>query len=163
MIKDDPDVVLNVPNLSVKLIQLNVDNLNVGLSIGASVLNLVKLNAGAFVQADNVNLTIKGVQATALLVLRLDNVANILNRTLDLLENPEILTPLLESINNEASTVDSTIGDVGQVFNDTNGTLNNLGDVIQDIKDNSRDNVQNVIDNSGGAVEELPKNLRKSR
>ena len=163
MIKDDPDVVLNVPNLSVKLIQLNVDNLNVGLSIGASVLNLVKLNAGAFVQADNVNLTIKGVQATALLVLRLDNVANILNRTLDLLENPEILTPLLESINNEASTVDSTIGDVGQVVNDTNGTLNNSGDVIQDIKGNSRDNVQNVIDNSGGAVEELPKNLRKSR
>lgn len=108
---DEPDVLLDVPNLSVDEIKLDVQNLQAHIALNAQLANLLKLNAGADVGIERVNVQIKGVKAQALLKVRLDNVAAIIDRTLTTIDrNPQILTKLLDS-------VDKTVGTVGGVAN----------------------------------------------
>ena len=120
MAGDPPDVLLDVPNLSVEQITLEVDNLQVNLALDARLANLLKLTAGADASIDKVKLDIKGVQAQATLIVRLDNVRAIIERTLQTLDNnPQIVTQLL-------STVDNTVNTVGGVANNAVTTVGNL-------------------------------------
>ena len=120
MAGDPPDVLLDVPNLSVEQITLEVDNLQVHLALDARLANLLKLTAGADASIDKVKLDIKGVQAQATLIVRLDNVRAIIERTLQTLDNnPQILTQLL-------SSVDNTVTTVGGVANNAVTTVGNL-------------------------------------
>ena len=117
---DQPDVLLDVPNLSVDEITLEVDNLQVDIALDARLANLLKLTAGANASIDSVKLTIKGVQAQATLIVRLDNVRAIIERTLQTLDNnPQLLDRLL-------STVDNTVGTVGGVANNTVDTVGGI-------------------------------------
>jgi methyl-accepting chemotaxis protein len=117
---EQPDVILDVPNLSVEQITLEVDNLQVHIALDARLANLLKLTAGADASIDKVKLDIKGVQATATLVVRLDNVRAIIERTLQTLDNnPQLITQLL-------STVDNTVNTVGGVANNTVGTVGGI-------------------------------------
>ena len=123
---DQPDVVLDVPDLSVEQITLEVDNLQVHIALDARLANLLKLTAGADASIDKVKLDIKGVHAQATLIVRLDNVRAIIERTLQTLDNnPQLVTQLL-------STVDNTVNTVGGVANNTVGTVGNLaGGLLQ--------------------------------
>src|SRR4051812_761158 len=92
---EGPDVHLNVPELKVDEISLEVNDLEAHVSLVAEVLDLLKLNVGADVGLGRVKLEIKGVAAQALLQVRLDNVAEIVDRVLTTLDrNPEILQHL---------------------------------------------------------------------
>src|SRR3954470_9168557 len=96
-----PDVLLDIPNLSVESITLEVDNLQAHIALDARLGSLLKLTAGADVSIDKVKLDIKGVQATATLVVRLDNVKAIIERTLQTVDaNPQLVAGLLNSIDN---------------------------------------------------------------
>jgi hypothetical protein len=66
-----PDVLLDIPNVSVDEIKLDVENLQAHVSLDARVANLVRITAGVDASIDKVHLEIKGVQATALLIVRL--------------------------------------------------------------------------------------------
>lgn len=115
-----PDVVLDVPNLSVDEITLKVDNLQVHVALDAQLASLLKLTAGADASIDQVDLSIKGVKAQAALIVRLDNVRAIIERTLQTLDNnPQIITQL-------TGTVDNAVGVVGSVANNTVSTVGNL-------------------------------------
>jgi len=117
---DQPDVLLDIPNLSVDEITLEVNSLQVHIALDARLANLLKLTAGADASIDQVKIGIKGVQATATLVVRLDNVRAIIERTLQTLDNnPQIVTQLL-------STVDNTVNTVGGVANNTVGTVGGI-------------------------------------
>lgn len=117
---DQPDVLLDIPNLSVEEITLEVNNLQVHIALDARLANLLKLTAGADASIDNVKLTIKGVQAQATLIVRLDNVRAIIERTLQTLDNnPQLVTQLL-------STVDNSVNTVGGVANNTVGTVGGI-------------------------------------
>src|SRR5687768_9399138 len=59
----DPDVLLDVPNLSVDEITLEVENLKAKVSLDARLANILALSAGADVSIDKVKLQIKGVRA----------------------------------------------------------------------------------------------------
>lgn len=128
------DVVLDVPNLSVEQIKLEVDNLEARLSLDARVANLVQLRAGADVSINRVVLEISGVQAEAHLRVSLDNVAAIVNRTLETLENnPEIIETL-------GQTLQQTVGTVGDVAGQALGpggavsqTLQTLSPALQNV------------------------------
>jgi hypothetical protein len=88
----EPDVLLDVPTVKVEEINLQVEDLRARVSLQAEVLDLVKLNVGADVGLGRVELDIKGVEAQALLKVRLDNVAAILDRVLTTIDrNPQIL------------------------------------------------------------------------
>jgi hypothetical protein len=117
---EQPDVLLDVPNLSVDEITVDVQNLQVDISLDARLANLLKLTAGAHASIDQVKIQIKGIQATATLVVRLENVRAIIERTLQTLDNnPQIVTQLL-------STVDNTVNTVGGVANNTVGTVGGI-------------------------------------
>lgn len=120
MAGDPPDVLLDVPNLSVEQISLQVTGLEANIALDARLANLLHLTAGADVRIQDVKLEIAGVRAQATLIVRLDNVRAIIERTLQTLDNnPQIITQLL-------STVDNTVGTVGNVANNAVGTVGNL-------------------------------------
>lgn len=58
-----PDVLLNVPNLSVGRIELDVDNLQADINLNAQVAGLVSLNAGVQVSVTKINVTITEIEA----------------------------------------------------------------------------------------------------
>ena len=70
-----PDVLVDVPNLSVDDIRLDVQNVHATVALDARVANLVVLNAGAEASIDRVRLLISGVRAEARLIVRLDKLA----------------------------------------------------------------------------------------
>ena len=114
---DQPDVLLDVPNLEVEQLTIEVDNLQVELALDARLANLLQLTAGANASIDNVKIDLRGVRAQATLIVRLDNVRAIIERTLQTLDNnPQIVTQLL-------STVDNAVDTVGGVANNTVSTV----------------------------------------
>lgn len=117
---DQPDVLLDVPNLSVEQLTIEVNNLQVDLALDARLANLLRLTAGASARIDNVKIDIRGVRAQATLIVRLDNVRAIIERTLQTLDNnPQLVSQLL-------STVDNAVGTVGGVANNAVGTVGNV-------------------------------------
>ncbi len=100
-------MLLDVPVLKVEEITLKVEGLRAHVAVLAELADLVKLSVGADVELDKVELTIKGVEAQALLTVRLEQVRAILDKALTTIgENPEILQRLVR-------TVDRTVGEVG--------------------------------------------------
>ncbi len=170
----DPDVLLDVPNLSVEEITLEVENLRARVSLDARLANLLQLTAGADAGIDKVKLTIKGVRAELLLKVRLDNVAAIIDRTLTTIDrNPQILERLLQSVDTTVGTVggvdntalqpggvvDRTVGTVGQTLNNVtrpggllSSTVNTLGQTLQRTVDRSGNILERTLDAAGTVV-----------
>ena len=118
-----PDVVLNVPNLSVKSIQLNVNQLNAKLALSANALGLVSLNAGVNVTIGDVNLQISGVAAALRLEVRLKSVTQIVDRVLSAID----LNPIIAEL---GSGLGSTLSNVGSVAGSTvSGATGTVGSV----------------------------------
>jgi hypothetical protein len=149
---DPPDVLLDVPNLSIEQLTVEVTNLRVNLSLDARLANLLQLTAGANAQIDNVRIELAGVRAQATLIVRLDNVRAIIERTLQTLDNnPQIVTQLL-------STVDNTVGTVGGVANNLTGTVGGIaGSLLQngqllDLARSGLTQVSQTVNGSGQTV-----------
>jgi hypothetical protein len=107
----EPDVLLDVPQLKVEEIVLEVEDLRAHVSIEANVLNLLRLSVGADVQLGGVHLDIKGVEAQALLKVRLDKVAEIINRVLSTIDrNPEIVAQIIPPLGDAASELGRSAG-----------------------------------------------------
>jgi hypothetical protein len=170
------DVYLEVPDLHVDQILLDVDNVDVHLALDARLANLVSLKAGADAHIGRVKLEIRGVQAEAYLVVRLDNVAKILDRTLTTIDkNPELLNRLLNTVNNTVGTVGNvantalqpggvvsqTVGTVGQTLNNVTApggvltqTVNTLGQTVTRTLDATGNIVDRTLDTTGKLVNE---------
>lgn len=149
----DPDVLLDVPNLSVDEITLEVENLKAKVSLDARLANLLALTAGADVSIDKVKLQIKGVKAEVLLKVRLDNVAAIIDRTLTTIDrNPEILTKLLESVDKTVGTVGGVAQTALQPGGVLSQTINTLGQTVQRTVDATGNIVEKTLDSTGKVV-----------
>jgi hypothetical protein len=113
--RDEPDVLLDVPNLTVEEISLEVDNLHAQIALEARLADLVQLRVGADVEIERVALEIKGVEAQAQLKARLDNVLAIIERALDTVDNnPELLTELARSAERAAGGLGEGVAKVGE-------------------------------------------------
>ncbi|MGH3343805.1 MAG: hypothetical protein ACRDPK_13215 [Carbonactinosporaceae bacterium] len=125
---DGPDVLLDVPVVKVDEINLEVDNLRARVSLQAEVLDLLRLNVGADVELGRVALDIKGVEAQALLKVRLDNVKEIIERVLTTIdENPQILEHVTRGL-------ESTLGEVGGGARQAAGELGRgAGGAVEDV------------------------------
>jgi hypothetical protein len=107
----EPDVLLDIPQLRVDEIILEVEDLRAHVSVQADVLNLLRLSVGADVQLGGVHLEIKGVEAQALLKVRLDKVAEIINRVLATIDrNPQIVDQIVAPLDAAASELEGTVG-----------------------------------------------------
>ena len=150
---NDPDVLLQIPNLSVESIDLQVDNLKARVNLDAKLANLLSLTAGVDASIDKVKLTIKGVKASVTLRVRLDNVAYIIDRTLTTLDrNPQIVERLL-------STVDNTVGTVGSIAQTAlapggflTQTVNTLGQTVNHTVDTAGNIVEKTVGGAAGSV-----------
>jgi hypothetical protein len=104
----EPDVHLDVPTLHVDEIDLRLDSLKARVALEAHVLDLLRLDVGIDADLRGVELDIKGVDAQALLQVRLDNLAVILDRVMSTVDsNPQILERLTEGLG-------SAVGNIGE-------------------------------------------------
>ncbi|HEX3762302.1 MAG TPA: hypothetical protein VHW23_26555, partial [Kofleriaceae bacterium] len=120
----EPDIFLDVPIVKVDEISLDVENLSAQVSLAARVGNLVQLNVGAEAHVGHLNLTIKGVEAKAVLEVYLEKVYAILARTMTTLDrNPELLAKLLEPVGQAVAavgrTAEKTVPQLGQSLGNT--------------------------------------------
>jgi hypothetical protein len=151
----EPDVVLDVPELEVDRITLEVRDLRAHVSILAELANLVNISVGVDARLDEVKLEIEGVEAEVHLVARLKNVRAILVKALDTIgEHPEILRILARSLTRIVrETLEGTLGtldsaleglEVGDTVDEE--LLGSLGEV--------RTALEDVLDRSDRAVAE---------
>src|SRR3954471_5675884 len=150
------DVVLDIPNLCVQRIFLKVDSVTAKLNLHAQIANLVRIDAGADVLIGNVDLTIQGVRAQALLLVDLDDVVHIVDQTLTFVDNhPEIVQQL-------GSTLQNTVGAVGGLVNRLLlGTVNGVQRLIDTGTGNILEKAvaaagQNAAEKVVGNITQLP-------
>jgi hypothetical protein len=118
--QDDPDVVLDIPNLHVDEIDLDIAELKAKVALEAHVLDLLRLDVGVDAELRDVGLKIKGVDGEAHLNVRLENLTTIVGRVMDTIDrNPQILQGLTERLGATLESVGSGAGkaveDVGSV------------------------------------------------
>jgi hypothetical protein len=107
----EPDVLLDVPSLRVEEIDLEVDDLRARVALEANVLDLVRLDVGVEAELGRVHLGIKGVEAEALLKVRLDNLAAIIDRVLTTVDrNPQLLDRIVENLGRAVAPVGTGAG-----------------------------------------------------
>src|SRR5918992_3067125 len=150
----EPDVVLDVPELEVDRITLEVRDLRAHVSILAELANLLNISVGVDARLDEVKLEIEGVEAEAHLVARLHNVRAILVKALETIgEHPEILRILARSLTQVVrETLEGTLGTLdsaleGLEVGDTvdEALLGSLGEIRIALGD--------VLERTEGAVE----------
>ena len=147
---EEPDVLLDVPVVKVDEITFEVEELRARILLQAEVLDLLKLNVGADVFIGHVGLEIKGVEAQALLKVRLDNVARILDRVLTTVDrNPRILENITEGVG-------SAVEDVGGGAGKAVGELGEgVGSAVEDVGEGAGSAVEDVGEGAGSAVEDV--------
>jgi len=147
---EQPDVLLDVPVVKVDEITFEVEEVQARLLLQAEVLDLLKLKVGADVFIGRVGLEIKGVEAQALLKVRLDNVARIVDRVLTTVDrNPRILE-------NITSGVGSAVEDVGGGAGKAVGELGEgVGSAVEDVGKGAGSAVEDVGEGAGSAVHDV--------
>src|SRR5215211_1860679 len=138
----EPDVLLDVPQLRVDEIILDVEDLHAHVSVEANVLNLLRLSVGADVQLGGVHLEIRGVEAQALLKVRLDKVAEIINRVLSTIDrNPEIVgqivPPLEAAVGELAGTAERSVDEVAGTVGGAASQVDRFGEEMTEEPDDS--------------------------
>src|SRR5918994_441969 len=172
-----PDVLLDVPVVKVDEIDFELNDLRAKVNLFAKVLDLVELSVGVDAYLGRVKLLIRGVEAQALLKVRLDNVTAIIDRVLTTIDrNPQIVEKLVESVGSAVEDVGSGAGrlvgegvnsaveDVGQgagrlVGEGANQAVADIGSGAgspgEDIGSGAGDLVEDVGSGAGSAVEDV--------
>lgn len=131
--RGDPDVLLDVPVVKVDSIHLEVDDLSAHVALKTKVLDLVRLNAGVDVQLGKLRIDVKGVEAQALLKVRLDHVTAIVDRVLTTLDrNPELIESLGRTVEHVGRGTGHALGETGDAVESVGeGGGQAVGDVGQ--------------------------------
>src|SRR5215210_5366723 len=110
-----PDVLLDVPVVKVDEINFELNDLRVRANLFAKVLDLVELAVGVDAYLGRVKLVITGVEVQALLKVRLDNVAAILDRVLTTIDrNPQIVEGVSSAVEDIGAGAGSALTDIGE-------------------------------------------------
>ncbi|MFE1077138.1 hypothetical protein ACFW31_01350 [Nocardiopsis alba] len=146
----ETDVLLDVPTLKVDEIELEVENLAASVSLQAEVLDLLNLKVGADVGLGRVHLGIKGVEAQALLKVRLDNVREIIARVLQTIDaNPQILEQVTRGV---GAGIQEVAGGTGRAV----GALGEgAGNAVEDVGEGAGSAVKEVGEGAGDAVKDV--------
>src|SRR4028119_1271243 len=150
-----PDVLLDVPVVKVDEINFELNDLRAQVSLHAKVLDLVELSVGADVYLGRVKLVIKGVEAQALLKVRLDNVTAILDRVLTTIDrNPQIIEKLVEGVSSAVADVGEGAGQL--VGEGVNSAVEDIGAGAGDLVGEGLNSaVEDVGAGAGSAVEDI--------
>jgi hypothetical protein len=158
----EPDVVLDVPELEVDRITLEVRDLRPHVSILVELANLLNLSVGVEARLDQVKLEIEGVKAEVTLKVRLKHIRAILEKALDTIgEHPEILRILSrslsrvvrESVGETLATLDSVFEglEVGEPVEEaTRGRLQEVREALEEILERSEREVEGAAQTALG-------------
>lgn len=155
---EHPDVYLDIPVVKVDEISLEVENLRARVSLQAEVLDLLKLNVGVDAELGRVALQIKGVEAQAQLKVRLDNVADVLDRVLTTIDrNPQILENLTRSVGRAVEDVGQGAGEAVEEVGAGAGSAvkevgSGAGSAVESVGEGAGEAVEDVGAGAGGAV-----------
>ena len=139
---DNPDVLLDVPVVKVDSIHLEVEDLDVQVSLQAKVLELLEIDVGVEAHLGKLKVDVKGVEAQALLKVRLDYVAAIIDRVMTTLDrNPK----LVESIGQAVEQVGHGAGE----------TLGSTGETVEEVGEGAEGALEDVGQGAGEAAGEL--------
>src|SRR4029453_2271815 len=139
----DPDVFVDIRKVKVDEIYFDLEQLEGNLALRGKLGNLLQVVAGVHVHLGKVEVDISGVEAEALLKVRLENLYDILDRALTTLDrNPEILESLVK-------TVDDTVGSIGELGQEALGPGGGLTKTLDDVGQAAQQAVQ-----PGGAARE---------
>ena len=161
-----PDVLLDVPVVKVDEINFELNDLRAKVNLFAKVLDLVELSVGVDAYLGRVKLVIKGVEAQALLKVRLDNVTAIIDRVLTTIDrNPQIVEKLVESVGSAVEDVGqgagSALEDVGSgagelVGGGLNSAVEDIGSGAGDlVGEGANQAVADIGSGAGSAVEDV--------
>ncbi len=156
-----PDVLLDVPTVKVDEISLEVDDLRARVSLHTRLANMLELSAGADVSISRVKLEVKGVEAQALLKVRLKNVYAILDRALTTLDNnPDVLKSLLQPVGDTVGQLGEgagkAIGDIGQGAGQAVGEVGQgAGQAVEDIGQGTGQTAGELGAGAGQAVSDV--------
>ena len=115
--EDIPDVTLDVPVLNIEEARLQVDNLRARISLQAELSDMVRINVGVDAFLEKVELDLKGLEAQALLKANLENVRDILGRTLESLDNnPQLVESLTQQGTGTGGELEGVAGTVRDAY-----------------------------------------------
>jgi hypothetical protein len=130
---DEADLILNVPVVKVDSIHLQLEDLEAHVALKAQVLDLLKLTVGIDLTLGKVRVDVAGVEAQALLKVRLDYVAAAIDRVLSALDrNPDLLESVGSALEDVGWGAGRAVGEAGEAVEDVGeGAEAALGDIGQ--------------------------------
>lgn len=148
--RGDPDVLLDVPVLKVDSIHLQVEDLDARVSLRAKVLDLVNLTAGVDVHLGKLRIDVKGVEAQALLKVRLDRVAAIVDRVLTTVDrNPELIKSIGRTAEEIGQGAGHALGETGEAVEEVG---EGAGEAVEEVGSGAGQAVGDVGEGAGQAV-----------
>lgn len=145
-----PDVLLDVPVVKVDELNFELDDLKARVSLFAKVLDLVELSVGVDASLGRVKLDIKGVEAQALLKVRLDNVTAILDRVMTTIDrNPQIIEKLAEGVSSAVQGVGQGAGQAAESVGE------GAGSAVEDVGEEAGQAVGEMGQSAGQAVQDV--------
>ena len=157
----EPDVLLDIPVVKVDSIHLEVEDLDAQVSLQAKVLELLDIDVGVEVHLGKVKIDIKGVEAQALLKVRLDHVTAIIDRVMTTLDrNPELVESIGRAVEQIGEGAEGTLGGAGQAAGElgegAEGALDDVGEgagqAVGDIGEGASEAVGELGEGAGQAV-----------
>jgi len=129
----DEDVVLDVSKLHVDEIDLNIDELKARVALEAHVLDLLRLDVRVDAELRGVDLQIKGVDAQALLKVRLENLSTMVDRVMSTIDrNPQFLERLTDRLGEALEEVGSGAAQaVGAIGEGAGSAVEDLGSIAR--------------------------------
>jgi e3 binding domain len=149
----DADVLLDVPVVKVDSIHLKLARLEAHVALKAQVFDLVKLNVGVDIQLGKLELDIKGVEAQALVKVRLDHIAAIVDRVMTTVDrNPDLVESLGQAIEDIGEGAGDALGESGEAIEDVG---QGAGGALQDVGQGAGQAVGQIGEGAGQAVGQL--------
>src|SRR6478672_12831862 len=149
----DPDILLDVPVVKVDKIYLKVADLDAHVALKAQVLDLVSLDVGVDVHLGKLEIDIEGVEAQALLKVRLEHVAAIVDRVMTTIDrNPELVHSLSEAVQDVGAGAGDMVGEAGEAVEDVG---EGAGQTVPMLGEGAGEAVSQVGEGAGQAVGEI--------
>jgi e3 binding domain len=150
---EEPDVLLDVPVVKVDKIHLKVADLEAHVALKAQVLDLVSLDVGIDAHLGKLEIDIEGVEAQALVKVRLDQVGAIVDRVLTTIDrNPELVKSLGQAVEEIGAGAGDLAGETGE-------TLTEVGrgaeEALPELGRGAGEAVEQVGQGAGQAVGDL--------
>jgi pyruvate/2-oxoglutarate dehydrogenase complex dihydrolipoamide acyltransferase (E2) component len=156
----EPDVVLDVPVLNIDEMDLEVEDLQARVSLQAELADLVSVNVGVHINLGKVKLEIKGLEAQALLKVRLDRILGTIDRALEAIDhNPQIISGAFRAVDQTSQETDRTKqameGTTGQAAGAVERTGQEASGLLDETSDEAERTTQSTSEESGNAAEAI--------